>query len=157
MLTGTSEQSFSHLFPYGIFRAAAIGHDAFELRRAQFGESGIARRFDTRQTLQHTMQEFHIAVRARFQSGRELRVVDRETLADPAQRVVIQRAVLQRIDLCAQGGELRVVKVVAQHPGSRIRGAANQPEIAVAMAVHAVFRGFDALRRKLLEYQRGSE
>ena len=60
-----TEQSFAHRSPYCIFRSAAVGHDLCECRRAQFGEPGIARRFDTRQALQQSMQEFRVIAGAR--------------------------------------------------------------------------------------------
>jgi hypothetical protein len=84
-----AKQSFAHLFPHGVLCSAAVSHNALEWRRTQFGEFGIARRFDTRQALQQPMQKFHIVCRARFQSRCEPHIVDREALADFGQRVII--------------------------------------------------------------------
>jgi len=78
-----TEQSFAHFSPYLVFRTAAVGYNALERGRAQLCESGITRRFDMRQALQQPMQKFHITTGARHQPRRELRIVDREALADP--------------------------------------------------------------------------
>lgn len=57
----------------------------------------------------------------------------------------------------AQFGELRIVKVAAQHACTGIRCAVRQPPMAIAMAVYAVFGSVYSMQGKLLEPQRGAE
>ena len=64
---------------------------------------------------------------------------------------------MQGIDPCAQRGKLCIVEVAPQNVPACIRCAACQPQVAVTMAVYAVFGRLYALRRELLEHQRGAE